>query len=202
MRALLVDYGAGNIHSIAKALERVGARVDLGDPTPRRLARADAIVLPGVGAFGAAARTLRRSMPSLRDALAGGTPCLGICLGMQLLFDGSEEGPGAGIGAIPGRVRRLRTRRAPHIGWNRAIGREGADDRFFYFAHGFVVEPADPSVIESTTRLEDEIFPATVRSGGMLGVQFHPEKSGAAGLDLLRDFVARVERRARTEAVR
>ena len=180
MNVVLFDYGTGNLHSLAKALAARGAKVRIGST----LDDADALVLPGVGAFGAAARRLAPCRGSIRDAAGGGLPVLGICLGMQLLADSSEEGPGIGLGLIPGRVRRLRARRVPHMGWNRV----GARD--FYFANSYVVEPEDPGDVVEWAEHEEDRFPAIVRRGGVLGVQFHPEKSAAAGLDLIDRFLA------------
>ena len=189
MRALVIDYGAGNIHSITKALEREGARVTVSGPDGVALAAADAVVLPGVGAFGAAVTRLEPVMNELRVALGEGMPCLGVCLGMQLLFESSDEGPGAGLGVVRGHVRRLQSRRVPHIGWNRVTGSALAGDREFYFAHGFVAQPDDESIVDAWTELDDDRFPASIRSGAITGVQFHPEKSGEAGLALLRAFI-------------
>ena len=189
MRALLIDYGAGNLHSIAKAMEREGARVTIGPPEAAALAHADALVLPGVGAFGAAAAVLAPAMPDLRRALDEGMPCLAVCLGMQLLFDASDEGSGPGLGLLPGRVRRLRARRSPHIGWNVVRSTDGRDAAHFYFAHGYVAHPADDRVVDGWSEIEGDRFPASVRFGRVRGVQFHPEKSGPNGLALIRTFI-------------
>jgi len=193
--ALLVDYGAGNLHSIGKALERSGATVRVSDRPARELGGADAIVLPGVGAFGAAAERLGPSLPALREAILGGTPCLGVCLGMQLLLDGSEEGTGAGLGLIPGRVVRLRARRVPHMGWNDVDVARPGDPVLpragqFYFANGYVAAPGDQADVLAWTEHDGVRFPAALRRGRAWGVQFHPEKSGAEGLALLDRFVA------------
>lgn len=194
MSIVVYDYGAGNLHSLSKALERNGATVRVGV----ELEGADGLVLPGVGAFGAAAAALESTADAIRDAVRGGLPVLGICLGMQLLLDGSEEGPGPGLGLIPGRVRRLRTRRVPHMGWNRiepvgpdpVLGDEA--DRHFYFANGYVAEPADPAHVTAWATHDGERFCAAVRRGRVMGTQFHPEKSGAPGLALLGRFLALV----------
>lgn len=196
MKLVLFDYGTGNLHSLGKALERQGAAVAVG----ASLEGSDGLVLPGVGAFGAAAERLAGHRSVIRAAADSGLPILGICLGMQLLLDGSEEGPGRGLGLIAGRVRRLRTPRAPHMGWNTVTGEDPAlrpvPGEHFYFAHSFVAEPADPAAEAGWTAHDGDRFPAVVRRGPVLGVQFHPEKSGAAGLRLLEAWVESVRARA------
>ena len=117
MRVTILDYGAGNLHSLAKALDDGSSCVRV-ETDPIAAVNCDMLVLPGVGAFGHAAASLAPGRDLLRDAIRGGLPCVGICLGMQLLFDGSDEGPGAGLGVIEGRVTRVRARRVPHIGWS------------------------------------------------------------------------------------
>lgn len=191
MKVVLFDYGTGNLHSLRKALELQGARVVVGaDPRD-----ADAMVLPGVGAFGPAAARLAPHADAIRQAAADGLPILGICLGMQLLLDTSAEGPGRGLGLIPGRVERLRARRVPHMGWNTVHPRgaeplfAGVDGRRFYFANSFVVEPLDDADIAASVEHEGAAFPAALRRAGVTGTQFHPEKSGPAGLRLLRNFL-------------
>jgi glutamine amidotransferase len=196
----LCDYGAGNLHSLAKALEAAGARVRI-EPDPLRVLDADALVLPGVGAFGAAARRLAPAAAEIRRALEDGFPCLGVCLGMQLLFEWSEEGDGRGLGVLPGHVRRLRAGRVPHMGWNGVRSARmpdpllaGLGDLVAYYANSFVVEPADPGAVIAWTVYERHRFPAAVRRGRTWGVQFHPEKSGAPGLRLIRNFVVEAGR--------
>lgn len=211
MNVAVFDTRVGNLHSLAKALEAGGARVRI-EPDPRRLLDGDALVIPGVGAFGAAAERLAGAAAELRAALRAGFPALGICLGMQLLADASEEGAGAGLGVVPGRARRLRARRVPHMGWNAVTPAHAADegcetrvdaaDPIFrgatplvaYYANSFVVEPADPSHVIGWTGYDDERFPAAVRAANAWGVQFHPEKSGAPGLRLIRNFLAEAGR--------
>lgn len=196
MRVAILDYGAGNLHSLAKALER--PRVDVTIETnPAIAVECDALILPGVGAFASAAEVIGPHAAHIRNALNRGLPCLGICLGMQLLLDTSEEGSGTGIGAIPGRVRRLHAKRVPQIGWNEI---EGASDSLFesahlrtaYFANSYVCEPVDPEHVTAWTTHEDDRFAASVRSGNIVGVQFHPEKSSAAGISFIHAFLASV----------
>ena len=194
LQVAIFDYGSGNLHSLGKALRRAGAAARVVTD-PEEAARAEALVLPGVGAFGDAAARLRERLATLRTALAAGLPCLGICLGMQLLFAGSEEGVGEGLAVVPGRVRRLRAARLPHMGWN-DVEPAAADPvvaagepLVAYFAHSFVAEPLDPADVVAWTRYGAERFPAAVRRGRVWGVQFHPEKSAGGGLALLARFV-------------
>ena len=189
MRIALIDYGAGNLHSLAKAIQVSAHAVTVTSDVGIAL-RADAIVLPGVGAFGLAAKTLNRDMPGIRSALADGFPCVGVCLGMQLLFENSEEGEGEGVGFFAGAVRRLQTRRIPQIGWNEVLPDSNSGDLFAgmalaYYANSYVCEPDDPSVVIARTVYEGQSFPAAVRRLNTIGVQFHPEKSSQGGVDLL-----------------
>lgn len=193
MRVTLFDHGAGNLHSLAKALAAAGAEILITDD-PLRLAAAEAIVLPGVGAFAPAAARLAPAREAVRTSLLAGTPALGICLGMQLLFDGSDEGEGNGLGVFPGRVTRLEVDRVPHLGWNSLtdlsealLARAPLDA--VYYAHSYACRPADPACVTAWSELESERFPAIVRRGRVLGVQFHPEKSSQAGLAFLRAFL-------------
>jgi imidazole glycerol-phosphate synthase subunit HisH len=196
MDIALIDYGTGNLHSLAKALERGGARVRTETEIAAAL-HADGLVLPGVGSFPAAAMQIAGGVGPLRSALAQGLPCLGICLGMQLLFDSSEEGPGPGIGALHGTIRRVRAPRVPQMGWNSV---HPLDDPLFdglrqpvvYYANSYVAEPADAHATVAWTKYDQERFPAAVRSGRTWGVQFHPEKSGGEGLRILANFLAQV----------
>lgn len=195
----LFDYGAGNLHSLAKAVERAGAAVRVEADPGRAVRDTDALVLPGVGAFAAAAERLAPGRDAMRAALAGGLPTLGICLGMQLFFEASDEGPGAGLGLLAGRVTRIAARRVPQIGWN-AI--EPADPArpdplaaasglaTAYYANSFVCRPADPAAcVEAWSEHEGDRFPAVVRAGNAVGVQFHPEKSSAPGVGYVAAWV-------------
>ena len=193
MKIGLFDYGAGNLHSLAKALESGGGKVTVTRDWARAL-EMDALVLPGVGAFGAAVRSLGKEEYRIREALEDGYPCLGICLGMQLLLENSEEGEGRGIGLLPGSVRRLRGRIVPQMGWNDV---QLSPDPLFsgmhglvaYYANSFVCEPSDPEQVIATSKYEGEVFAAGVRKGNTWGVQFHPEKSSGPGLQILRNFL-------------
>jgi len=193
MRVALYDYGAGNLPSLGKAVESSGAEVSITSDWPAALA-ADALVLPGVGAFGPAARALPADRTALRKSLDRGFPCLGICLGMQLLYEGSEEAVGPGLGVLSGRVRRLGTRVVPHMGWNDVSASpdplfEGIDRLVAYYAHSYVCAPTDPDSVLAWSTYDGERFPAAVRAGRCWGVQFHPEKSSAAGVRLIHNFV-------------
>jgi glutamine amidotransferase len=200
MIVTLFDYGVGNLHSLAKALERWDAEVRI-EADPAAALEADALVLPGVGAFGAAAMQLSLAGPQLSAALADGFPCLGICLGMQLLFDSSDEGPGRGLGVIPGRVRRLEAARVPHMGWNAVEAVDspdpllaGVNGMVGYYANSYICDPEDAAHVIAWTEYDGARFPAAVRRGRSWGVQFHPEKSGENGLALLRNFLDEVAR--------
>ena len=191
------DYGAGNMHSLVKALEMSGATVRVDTDPAASVVSTHALVLPGVGAFTPAAERLAPGRDAMRAALLNGLPCLGICLGMQLLFDASDEGPGDGLGVIPGRVTRLTARRVPQIGWNRlenvreALLAESALD-MAYYANSFVCRPAlgaETSVV-AWSEHEGDRFAAAVRSGNIVGTQFHPEKSSAPGVRFVHAFIA------------
>jgi glutamine amidotransferase len=192
VKVILFDYEAGNIHSLAKALSLGGADVVI-ERDARRCAQGDALVLPGVGAFAQAAERLYPGRDVVRRAIAGGMPCLGICLGMQLFYEGSEEGPGEGLGLLPGMVRKLSSGRVPQIGWNSI---DSARDPLFaaaslqvaYYANSYVGPRSAEGVIAWSEHGGDR-FPAAVRSGSALGVQFHPEKSSAPGVCFIRAFL-------------
>ena len=187
MRITILDYGAGNLHSLAKALTPFASAVRC-EPDPLRCLDADLFVLPGVGSFPRAASHLAAAGAELRDAIASGLPVLGVCLGMQLLFDGSDEGPGAGLGVIAGRVTRMRAQRVPQMGWNSI---EDASDPCLagldiaYYANSFACRPLDDTVVGAWSTHGDDRFPALVRARRAIGVQFHPEKSSTAGLRVL-----------------
>lgn len=199
MRVTVFDYGAGNLHSLCKALLQPGIHVALETDAARAL-DGDLLVLPGVGAFGPAASCLAPARVDIRDALLDGKPAIGICLGMQLLFDRSDEAEGEGLGLMAGEVTRLRASRVPHIGWNRIMGSEKSSRAptkerqpgHVYFANGYACRPQDVSVVSAWCTHESDRFPAVVRTARTIGVQFHPEKSGDAGVALLSSLVREV----------
>jgi glutamine amidotransferase len=185
----IFDYGAGNIHSLMKALD-VGNDVELRlERDPRSALDTDALVLPGVGAFSNAAARLASGATQMRDAILGGLPTLCICLGMQLMFDDSEEGPGSGLGIIPGHVRRLRARRIPQIGWNEIESLDESLPDVAYFANSYVCEPDSDDCIVAYTTHEHDRFVSAVTVANAVGVQFHPEKSSQDGVRFVRDFI-------------
>ena len=196
----VLDYGVGNLHSAAKALDRAGADVQVV-PTVAEAAGAAGLVVPGVGAYGACLRGLGSAGGAAAVAgwLDGGRPLLGICVGMQLLFEASEEGPVSdGAGVVPGKIRRLTGGvKIPHIGWDEVTVRPGSrlfaglgDGTRFYFVHSYAPEP-DGEAIAAVCDYGGR-FAAAVERGNLFGTQFHPEKSGAAGLALLANFVSEV----------
>ena len=196
----LLDYGVGNLHSAAKALDRAGAEVRVV-PTVAEAAGAAGLVVPGVGAYGACLRGLASAggPAAVAGWLEGGRPLLGICVGMQLLFEASEEGPVSdGVGVVPGKIRRLTGPvKIPHIGWDEVTVRPGSrlfaglgDGTRFYFVHSYAPEP-DGDAVAAVCDYGGR-FAAAVEHGNLFGTQFHPEKSGQAGLTLLANFVAEV----------
>jgi glutamine amidotransferase len=199
----VVDYGMGNLRSVQKAIEQVGHAAEVTHD-PARIGSAPGVVLPGVGAFGACMENLaaRGLVAPVRDAVASGRPFLGICLGMQLLFEESEEfGPVRGLGVLPGRVVRFApdpALKVPHMGWNalRKVRDTPAlagveDGSYVYFVHSYYPVPAERAVIATTTDYGGT-FASSVARANLFACQFHPEKSQQVGLRLLANFVRRV----------
>jgi glutamine amidotransferase len=197
-RIAVVDYGIGNLRSAEKALQHLGADAGLTSD-PEAIEQADAVVLPGVGAFGACMNALRAAglEAVTKSAATDGRPFLGICIGMQMLFDGSDETPEvAGLGIVPGRVTLLpKTVRLPQMGWNTlevtAGSRLGAhlpDPAWLYFVHSFAPEPEEDAVVAAWCEYGRR-FAAAIEAGPLWATQFHPEKSGDVGMRMLRNFV-------------
>jgi glutamine amidotransferase len=193
----IIDYGMGNLRSVQKAFEHLGYPAVLTREAAV-IGKADRVVLPGVGAFGDAMDQLRalRLIEPIHAAIKSGRPFLGICVGVQLLFEESEEmGHHTGLGVFPGKVVRFRiSRKVPHIGWNQIhIQRETPllagipDGSFAYFVHSYYAKPADPSLVLAKTDYEIEFLSIAGR-GQVFGIQFHPEKSQEIGLRILRNF--------------
>jgi imidazole glycerol-phosphate synthase subunit HisH len=199
LHVAVVDYDAGNTLSVTRALEKVGAHVDL-TADPDRLQTADAVVLPGVGAFGDCMKKLReRGMDTAcREAFRSGKPFLGVCVALQVIFDDSEESPGAeGLSLLPGSVRRFKVGnlKVPHMGWNelRLVRRhpvlDGLDGEAFYFVHSYYPAPAEAADLVGETEYGVRFCAAAGREN-LVAVQFHPEKSSRAGLRLYENFLA------------
>ena len=201
----LIDYGAGNLTSVRKALTALDA--DFSTPSrPEECARYSAVIVPGVGNFAATAALVGRWRDAIADTVRGGTPLFGICLGMQWLFEGSDEAPDVpGLGVLEGRVTRLRGNldaglKIPHVGWN-ALDFRGnarilsglAPQSHVYFTHSYAAPVTDACVAATT---HGETFAAVVEHDNVFGVQFHPEKSSDAGLQILRNFLAIAQQRS------
>jgi imidazole glycerol-phosphate synthase subunit HisH len=204
----VIDYDMGNLHSACKGLETVGAVPKITD-SPLDLEKADAIVLPGVGSFDPAMRQIRsRHLEKpIQDAIASGKPFLGICLGLQILFDASEEGQEAGLGIISGKVRRFRSETSltiPHMGWNQLDFTQPAHTLWqglpiaphVYFVHSYYVDPLDSNVTAATVTHGSQTVTAAIARNNLVAVQFHPEKSSANGLKILANFVQQVQKLA------
>lgn len=196
----VIDYGAGNLKSVKNALDQLGA-ANMRASTSKEILLADAVILPGVGEFGTAMAELERRgiKEAVIEAAGSGRPLLGICLGMQLLFEAGEESPGAkGLGILPGRVPRFPAEmglKIPHMGWNSVMPiKENRlldglpKGSYMYFVHSFYVKAAERADVSAISEY-GLIFDAAVERGNIFGCQFHPEKSGAAGLVILKNFI-------------
>lgn len=197
----IIDYGAGNLQSVKKAFDYLGVNTMVTE-NPEELMRAEGAVLPGVGAFGDAMAALRsRGLEGpVKEYAASGRPFLGICLGLQLLFEGSEEAPGVpGLGLFRGKIVRIPQKeglKIPHIGWNslEVKRRDGLfagleEEPYVYFVHSYYLKAEDPSLVSAQTRY-GVLIDAAVQRGALHAVQFHPEKSGRTGLAMLKNFAA------------
>jgi len=195
---LILNYGVGNIFSISNAFRRLGAEVVVERQVGSRVF--DAVVLPGVGSFSAAAENIAPYREALKEWIESGVPTLGICLGLQLFFESSDEGPGMGLGLFGGRVTSLPDNvKRPHMGWNKlhrvkpASILEDVDDAWVYFNHTFYPKPSDQGVIAATTEYGVE-FPCVIAGRNIYGTQFHPEKSSVVGEKILKNFVRECRR--------
>lgn len=201
----VVDYDMGNLHSACKGLENAGATPKITD-SAAEIERADAVVLPGVGSFDPAVQHLRsRHLEQpIKDAIASGKPFLGICLGLQILFESSEEGKEPGLGIIPGKVRRFKSEPGitiPHMGWNQLeftqpnapLWQNLQAAPWVYFVHSYYVDPVDQAVRAATVTHGSQTVTAAIARDNLMAVQFHPEKSSTPGLQILSNFVALVK---------
>ena len=201
MKIAVVDYDMGNLHSVCKALEYAGAET-LITHIPAELASADAIVLPGVGSFDPAVKKIRdRDLEQpLKDIIASGKPFLGICLGLQILFDRSDEGNEAGLGIIAGTVKKFQPEpnlTIPQMGWNQLdlsqphcpLWGELDASKWVYFDHSYYVEPSQSSVSAAMVTHGSQTVTAAIAQNNIMAVQFHPEKSSTTGLQILGNFV-------------
>jgi imidazole glycerol-phosphate synthase subunit HisH len=201
LKIAVVDYDMGNLHSVCKGLQHAGAQTSITH-VPSELAAADAIVLPGVGAFDPAVKKIRdRDLEQpLKDIIASGKPFLGICLGLQILFDRSEEGSEIGLGIVPGIVRKFRPEpnlTIPQMGWNQIqltqancpLWGQIDSNAWVYFDHSYYVDPLDAEVTAAVVTHGTQTVTAAISQANVMAVQFHPEKSSTTGLKMLANFV-------------
>lgn len=200
----VIDYDMGNLHSACKGLEKAGATPQI-TYNPQDILKADGVVLPGVGSFDPAMQHIReRHLETpIKEAIALGKPFLGICVGMQILFEASEEGQETGLGIIAGKVRRFQKEpemTIPHMGWNQLelkqphlkLWQDLKPDSYLYFVHSYYVEPEDASINAATVTHGSQTVTAAIARDNLMAVQFHPEKSSDNGLQILSNFVALV----------
>jgi glutamine amidotransferase len=200
VKVVVVDYGVGNLHSIRRGLEMAGAKAEITRDIGK-IQRADGVVLPGVGAFTSAMNELSKDLDVIKQSISSGKPMLGVCLGMQLMLTSSEEGSGKGLNVVPGKVVRLPDKcKVPQMGWNSIeVEREHqflsgvSSGAYVYFVHSYITKPKDKKTILATTEYCTR-FPSVIAKGAVVGTQFHPEKSGEVGLQMLRNFVELVKR--------
>lgn len=201
----IIDYDMGNLHSACKGLQEAGANIFITDQADA-LHGADAVVLPGVGSFDPAMQHLnaRGLAPVIREIIKSGKPFLGICIGLQLLFEGSEEGKEAGLGIFPGTVKRFHSEpnlTIPHMGWNQLIVTQPdlalwnglPPGAWLYFVHSYYVEPTDSTLTAAIVTHGSQTVTAAIAQNNVMAVQFHPEKSSVLGLKILANFVALVQ---------
>ena len=195
----IIDYDAGNIRSVEKALSYLGEKTVVSR-NPETLKNADKVILPGVGSFGQAMENLHRYelVPVIQDMIKEGKPFLGICLGLQLLFESSEESPGVeGLGILKGKILKIPSSpglKIPHMGWNSLqlqnngrLYRNIPQDTYVYFVHSYYLQAREPEIVKAVTEYSTEIH-ASVEKDNVFACQFHPEKSGKYGLEILKNF--------------
>jgi glutamine amidotransferase len=191
----ITDYGVGNLYSIRRSLENCGAKVKVIEDMAE-LRDAECIVFPGVGAFDRTMEKLSPFREEICKMLADGTPALGICIGMQILFEGSQEGKTPGLGFYKGSVKKLACQMIPHMGWNQVVTDDpllsGVEDPNFYFVHSYYGNPEEQITI-GFTEYEGTEFPSFFRKANTYGTQFHPEKSSASGRKVLQNFISFAE---------
>ncbi|CDM96150.1 MULTISPECIES: imidazole glycerol phosphate synthase subunit HisH [Limnospira] len=200
-RIAVIDYDMGNLHSVCKGLENAGGTPEITDD-PKVISAADGVLLPGVGAFDPAVQHLRSRnlIEPIKQVIADGVPFLGICLGLQILFESGEEGEEPGLGIFPGKVRRFKSEPGltiPHMGWNQltftqpsvSLWENLGDNPWVYFVHSYYVDPADATITAATITHGSQTVTAAIAYQNVMAVQFHPEKSSVAGLQLLSNFV-------------
>ena len=196
MKISLADYDVGNLHSVRKAFELNGASVEIVKDVSKLL-DAKCVVFPGVGAFDMTMEKLLPFRDQIRDRLESGIPALGICIGAQITFGSSEEGRSPGLALFKGRVKKLKTEKIPHMGWNDVLTSDplmdGIDDRKFYFAHSYYCSADDEECVIGNTQYENIEFPSFFRTKNVYGTQFHPEKSANSGLQVIRNFISFAE---------
>jgi imidazole glycerol-phosphate synthase subunit HisH len=200
----VIDYGMGNLHSACKGLEKVGGIPNITD-SAKEIAAADAVVLPGVGSFDPVMQNLRSRdlIQPIKDFVASGKPFFGICLGLQVLFEASEEGKEEGLGIVRGMVRRFRSEpdlTIPHMGWNqleftqkdRNIWQQLPTNPYVYFVHSYYVDPVDESVRAAVVTHGTQRVTAAIAKDNLVATQFHPEKSSTVGIQILANFVSSI----------
>jgi glutamine amidotransferase len=200
-RLAVIDYDLGNLHSVCKGLAVVGAE-PIVTTDPELLLAADGVVLPGVGAFDSTMQGIWATglTAAIRGAIAQNKPFLGICMGLQALFGSSEEGREVGLNILPGRVRRFQAEprlAIPHMGWNQLhltqpdcpLWQGLSEAPWVYFVHSYYPEPLDPGLVAATVTYGSQVVPVAIARGTLMAVQFHPEKSGATGIQILKNFV-------------
>lgn len=187
----IIDIDAGNLHSVYKAFKYIGTNAQI-TRDPKIVEKSDAIVFPGIGAFGAVMGAIRKNNleDTIKKTILSSRPFLGICLGLQVLFERSEENPNVkGLEILEGNVIKFKTaKKIPHIGWNDVVYKIRQMNEKFYFVHSYYVLPANKTITYSTTDHDGEVFTSMIKKDNLLAVQFHPEKSGDVGLEFLKNF--------------